>query len=158
MDRGAWQATSMGSQSWTWLSAFTSPLLDINCCCLVTKSRRAWQPTPVFLPGESLWTEEPGGLQCLGSQRFGLSTAQSLSHVWLFATPGTVPAPTGLLCPWNFPGKNTGADYHFLLQEIFPTQGLNPCLLHWQVDSLPLCHLGSPLDVNTTYLMQVKVA
>ena len=25
--------------------------------------RRAWQPTPVFLPGESPWTEEPGGLQ-----------------------------------------------------------------------------------------------
>ena len=27
--------------------------------------------TPVFLPGESLWTEEPGGLQSLGSQRVG---------------------------------------------------------------------------------------
>ena len=27
---------------------------------------------------------------------------------------------------------------HFLLQGIFPTQGSNPCLLHWQVDSLPL--------------------
>ena len=27
---------------------------------------------------------------------------------------------------------------------IFPTQGSNPHLLHWQVDSLPLCHLGSP--------------
>ena len=25
--------------------------------------RRAWQPTPAFLPGESTWTEEPGGLQ-----------------------------------------------------------------------------------------------
>ena len=24
--------------------------------------RRAWQSTPVFLPGESPWTEEPGGL------------------------------------------------------------------------------------------------
>ena len=24
--------------------------------------RRAWQPTAVFLPGESPWTEEPGGL------------------------------------------------------------------------------------------------
>ena len=24
--------------------------------------RRAWQHTPVFLPGESPWTEEPGGL------------------------------------------------------------------------------------------------
>ena len=28
--------------------------------------RRSWQPTPVFLPGESLWTEEPGGLQSMG--------------------------------------------------------------------------------------------
>ena len=25
-----------------------------------------WQPTPVFLPGESPWTEEPGGLQSAG--------------------------------------------------------------------------------------------
>ena len=24
--------------------------------------RRAWQPSPVLLPGESTWTEEPGGL------------------------------------------------------------------------------------------------
>ena len=24
--------------------------------------KRAWQPTAVFLPGESPWTEEPGGL------------------------------------------------------------------------------------------------
>ena len=33
----------------------------------------------------------------------------------------------------------------FLLQGIFPTQGLNPHLLHWQADSLPLNHQGSPL-------------
>ena len=31
--------------------------------------RRAWQPTLVFLPGEPPWTEEHGGLQCLGLQR-----------------------------------------------------------------------------------------
>ena len=30
-----------------------------------------WQPTPVFLPGEPLWTEEPEGLQSMGSQRVG---------------------------------------------------------------------------------------
>ena len=30
--------------------------------------RRAWQPTPVLLPGESPWTEEPGGLLLMGSQ------------------------------------------------------------------------------------------
>ena len=36
---------------------------------------------------------------------------------------------------------------HFLLQEIFLTQGLNPCLLHWLGDSLLLSHLGSPFQV-----------
>ena len=32
--------------------------------------------------------------------------------------------------PQNFPGKNTGAGYHFLLEGIIPTQKLNPHLLH----------------------------
>ena len=32
---------------------------------------------------------------------------------------------------------------HFLLQGIFPTQGSNPSLLHWQRDSLSLHHLES---------------
>ena len=32
---------------------------------------RAWQSTPVFLPGESPWTEDPGGLQSMGLQRVG---------------------------------------------------------------------------------------
>ena len=27
--------------------------------------RRAWQPSPVFMPGESPWTEKPGGLQSM---------------------------------------------------------------------------------------------
>ena len=35
---------------------------------------------------------------------------------------------------------------HFLLQGIFPTQGWNPCLLHWQAGSLPLSHQGGPGD------------
>jgi len=32
---------------------------------------RAWQPIPVFLPGESPWTQEPGRLQSAGSKRVG---------------------------------------------------------------------------------------
>ena len=32
--------------------------------------RRAWQPTPVFLPGESPWTGEPDGLQAMRLQRW----------------------------------------------------------------------------------------
>ena len=37
--------------------------------------------------------------------------------------------PTRLSCPWDFPGKNTRVDCHFLLQEIFPNQGSNMGLL-----------------------------
>ena len=47
--------------------------------------RRAWQPTPVFLPGESPWTEEPGGLQPMGSQR----VAQSMRL--FFVSPSLLP-------------------------------------------------------------------
>ena len=53
--------------------------------------------------------------------------------------------PARLLCPWNYPGKNTGVGCHFLLNGIFLIQGSNPCLLHWQVGSLPLHHLESPI-------------
>ena len=49
-----------------------------------------------------------------------------------------------LLCPWNFLGHNIGVGCHFPLQGIFPTQGLNLRLLHWQADSLLLSHQGSP--------------
>ena len=59
--------------------------------------------------------------------------------------------PTRLFCPQDSPGKNTGADCHFLLQGIFPTQGLNLrllCLLHQQVGFLPLSHPGSPITTN----------
>ena len=38
--------------------------------------------------------------------------------------------PAKLLCPWDFPGKNTGVGCHFLLQGLFPAEGLNPGLPH----------------------------
>ena len=47
-----------------------------------------------------------------------------LRRVWLFMTPGLL--PTRLLCPSDFPGKNTGVGRHFLLQGIFSTQGSLP--------------------------------
>ena len=61
-------------------------------------------------------------------------------------------------CPWNYPGKNTGVGCHFLLQGIFPTQELNPrilCLLHWQVDCLPLAPPGKPSCLPTITYIQV---
>ena len=38
---------------------------------------KAWQPTPVFLSGESPWTEKPYGLQSMGSRRVGDATEQA---------------------------------------------------------------------------------
>ena len=40
-------------------------------------------------------------------------------------------------CPWDSPAKNTAVGNHSLLQGIFQIHGWNPCLLHWQMDSLP---------------------
>ena len=91
---------------------------------------------PSILAWRHPWTEEPGGLQPMGSQRVqydGVTNtftstllhpnhssviclitahqqqctcAPALSRVQLFAIPWT--RLTRPLCPWDFPGKNTG--------------------------------------------------
>ena len=66
-----------------------------------------------------------------------------LSLVLFFVTPWSIACR--LLCPWDFLDRNTGVGCDFLLQGIFLTQGSNSqllWLLHWQVDSLLLRHLG----------------
>ena len=59
------------------------------------------------------------------------------------ATPWTVAhqAPLSM----GFPRQEYWGGLHFLLQGVFPTQGWNPRILHWQVDSLLLSHLGRPM-------------
>ena len=69
---------------------------------------------------------------------------KSLSRVGLFATSWTV-ACTRLLCPWDILGKSTGEGCRFLLQGIFPTQGLNPGLPHCRQMLYHLSHQGSQI-------------
>ena len=58
MDRGAWWAAVHGiTKSRTRLKDFTFTSMHW---------RRTWQPTLVFLPGESPGTREPGGLRLWG--------------------------------------------------------------------------------------------
>ena len=64
--------------------------------------RRAWQPTPVFLPGESPWTEEPGGLQSMGLQRvrYNLATENKNRReveTWMKVREGMESPPSSLL-------------------------------------------------------------
>ena len=74
-----------------------------------------------------------------------------LSCVWLFATSWTV---HGIL-----QARIWEAGCHFLLQGIFRTQGLNLyllCLLHWQVDSLPLAPPGKSSKCQQTAAAAAK--
>ena len=75
-----------------------------------------------------------------------------LSHVQLFVTPWTVACQAPL--PRDFPGKDTAVGYHFLLR-VFLTQRSNPHLLHWQAESLPLSHLGSPVSDRAGFKCKV---
>ena len=54
------------------------------------------------------------------------------------------------LYSWGSLGKNTGVGCHALLQGIFPTQGLNPGLLHCRQILYSLSHQGSPLKCIKT--------
>ena len=133
--------------------------------------RRKWQPSPVFLPGESQGRGSLMGCRLMGSHRVGHDwsdlaaaaaspkksvyfrlrpqhahvfngnkhfTKQQLSlekeihfHILYSVHPMLLrgalhacslvqsfrlcaPPPTRLLCPWDFPGKNTGVSCHFL--------------------------------------------
>ena len=71
-----------------------------------------------------------------------------LSRVRLFETPWTVAhqAPLSM----EFSRQEYLGGCHFLLQRLSLTKGSNLhllCLLHWQVNSLSLGHLGSPDDI-----------
>ena len=95
---------------------------------------------PVLKIGEHwLWGQEVSCLQLLMSCSLVVKSCQ------LFSSHGL--QSTRLLCPWDFSGKNTEVGCHFLCQ------GLNPWLLHRQVDALPLSHQesqgNSPNCLNT---------
>ena len=49
---------------------------------------------------------------------------------------------TRLLCPWNFPGENTGVGCHVLLQGDLPNPGMELGSPTLQVDSLLFEPLG----------------
>ena len=69
------------------------------------------------------------------------SKVKLLSRAWLF------------MIPWDFPGKNTGVGCHFLLQGIFPTQGLKPGLPHCRQMLYCLSRQGSPAQLCSSHTL-----
>ena len=126
--------------------------IHVHCCNLLytLTLERLYS----FIPDDSfsLPASQPG---------FWLCTIAHGSYVLSKPTSGTCPGwclvtklcpallwshgwgPDRLLRAWDFPGKNTGVDCHFLLQGIFPI-GIEPVSPTWQEDSLPWRCLGSP--------------
>ena len=72
----------------------------------------------------------------------------SFSRFHLFTTPWTVAHQVPL--SMDSPGKNTGVGCHDFLQGIFPTQGLNLCLL-WLLHRRQILYQGSYLG-SPTYI------
>ena len=79
-------------------------------------------------------------------------SAQLLSCVQLSATLGTVPCQVILSM-----GFSRQQHWSGVLQGIFPTQGLNLCLLHWQANPLPPSHLGSPVGFTELYYWTLRL-
>ena len=101
------------------------------------------KPAPPALAAEFFTTEPPGrpfsSHVCLVAQ---VCLALLCSH-------GLEPAR--LICPWDFPGKNTGVGCCFLLQGIFTTLGSNLsllCLLHFRWILYPLSHRRSCFPIQ----------
>ena len=112
------------------------------------------------------WTEEPGGLQFMGSQKSSDTTQPQ--ELMFIAVPGPLTVVASLAVERSLQGtqalqlQHTGSEVaaprlqspgsivvaHGLSCStacgIFPDQRLKSCLLHWQMDSLPLSHQGSP--------------
>ena len=104
--------------------------------------RRKWKPTPVNLPGKShgqrslvgcrLWgrTESDTTEATQQQQQFYYYYLLFIYSVSCSVVPDSLQPlglqPARLLCPWDFPGQDTGFGCHFLLQGIFLTQGSNP--------------------------------
>ena len=66
------------------------------------------------------------------------SRCAGLSLSWPLLLRGTGSRRAGSVIVAHGPSRSAACG-------IFPDQGSNPCLLHWQADSQPLHHQGSPV-------------
>ena len=91
--------------------AACSPAVVCVCPCYPLNS--SFSPCPAS-PSESLFLPRKQVHLCHFSSFHAVRSRLGMSNsatTWLW--------PARLLCPWNFPARNTGADCHFQLQGIF---------------------------------------
>ena len=97
-------------------------------------------------PRQEYWSEvpfpPPGDLPDPGIEPKSPAAPALAGGFFTTKPPGK--AVHGLHGPWNSPGQKTVVGSHSLLQGTFPTQGLNPGLLHCSQILYQPSHQGSP--------------
>ena len=105
-------------------------------------STQDWTRSPT-LQVDSLPPEPPEKACKTNSSRIKLYALELLCHVWLFCNPTDCCPPGSSVHGISQARTPELVDISFS-RGIFLTQGSNLSLLHWQADSLPLSHQGSP--------------
>ena len=113
---------------------------EVLAVILPTRSLSSWpQEATVAAKHRAGEAETPPG--AVASQRASEKGSERVSRT--VVSDSSKPHglwPARLLCPWAFPGRNTGVGSHFLPHRIFPTHGLNLRLLHCrQIQGRPPC-------------------
>jgi len=118
--------------------------------------RRAWQPTPAFLPGESPWTEEPCGLQSIESQSWTwLKWISTHAHTYVCVCVSIymeryrqiygISSAQSCLTLQSHESKHAGLSVHHQLWETTQTH------VHWVGDAIQPSHAlssSSPPALN----------
>ena len=130
---------------------FSRQSTGVHCHSLLQGSRPRDQTLVSCIAGR-FFTIWPTGKSCI--LYIVIVIMKSLSRVRFFATPWTVAnqGPPSMDCP----GRNTGVGCHFLLQGIFPSQGLNPGLPHCRQILYHLSHQGRPNFIYSSMLISTS--
>ena len=96
------------------------------------------------------WLSSSSSSHLAYSLGFIIYDVHSCSVVSNSLWPHGLYSPPGSSVHGDSPGKNSGVDCHAPLQGIFPTQGLNPDLLHCRRILYHLSHQRSPYSVTSS--------
>ena len=114
--------------------------LLMGICMTQSKNSRIWRKIRWALKSISLTS-------CVWSVT---KSHLTLAILWTIARQ----APLSLECS----RQNTGAGCHFLLQGVFTTSGLKPCLLHWQAVCIQCVFIDNLLCFRQFYLVNKKLS